>query len=131
MSSRRIAYIHIFIWLFAICANFPYAIMGREIESRMVVSNLIGFLYLMVVFYVFYLVLVPFFLNKKKLTEFFLFSLLIVLLMPFFGYTILFFSRALFDGTFHNYYRDYSISMHMSGFYPVLTAAVFGSSSVS
>ena len=127
MSSRRITYIHIFIWLFATCANLPYALMGREIEPRMVVSNIIGFLYLMVVFYLFYLVLVPFFLYKKKLTEFFLFSLIIVLLMPFFGYTILFFSRALFDGTFHNFYRDYSINMHMSGFYPVLTAAVFGS----
>jgi LytS/YehU family sensor histidine kinase len=47
--------------------------------------------------------------------------------MPFFGYTILFFSRALFEGTFHNFYGSYSLKMHMSGYYPVLTAAVFGS----
>jgi LytS/YehU family sensor histidine kinase len=81
----------------------------------------------MIVFYHFYLVLAPLFLNKKKLSEFFGFSFLIVLIMPFFGYTILLFSRALFEGTFENFYGVYSFKMHMSGFYPVLTAAVFGS----
>lgn len=91
------------------------------------VAYLIGFLYLMVVFYLFYLVLVPYFLNREKIAEFFGFSFIVVLIMPFFGYTILFFSRALFEGTFHNFYHDYSLRMHMSGFYPVLTAAVFGS----
>jgi LytS/YehU family sensor histidine kinase len=81
----------------------------------------------MIVFYLFYLFLAPVFLNRKKLTEFFLFSFLAVLILPFFGYTILFVSRAYFDGTFHNFYHGYSIKVHMSGFYPVLTAAVFGS----
>jgi LytS/YehU family sensor histidine kinase len=47
--------------------------------------------------------------------------------MPFFGYSLLFLSRAYFDGTFQNFYRDYSLKMHMSGYYPVLTSAVFGS----
>ena len=94
---------------------------------QMIVSNIIGFLYLMVVFYLFYLFLAPLFLNKKKLIEFFGFSFIIVLIMPFFGYTMLFLSRALFDGTFENFYRGYSLKMHMSGYYPVLTAAVFGS----
>jgi two-component system, LytTR family, sensor kinase len=54
-------------------------------------------------------------------------SFFVVLIMPFFGYTILFFIRALFEGTFENFYRGYSPRMHMSGFYPVVTAAVFGS----
>lgn len=93
----------------------------------MIVSNLIGFLYLMVVFYLFYLLMVPYFLNRKKIAEFFSLSFLVVLIMPFFGYTLLFLSRAFFEGTFHNIYRDYSVRMHMSGYYPVLTAAVFGS----
>ena len=93
----------------------------------MIVSNIIGFLYLMLVFYLFYLVLAPLFLNKKRLIEFFGYSFLIILIMPFFGYTILFLSRAIFDGTFQNFYKGYSIKMHMSGFYPVLTASVFGS----
>lgn len=47
--------------------------------------------------------------------------------MPFFGYSSLFLSRALFEGTFHNFYRGYSASIYMSGYFPVLTAAVFGS----
>jgi two-component system, LytTR family, sensor kinase len=47
--------------------------------------------------------------------------------MPFFGYTILFFIRAISDGTFAHFFKGYSLRMHMSGFYPVLTAAVFGS----
>jgi LytS/YehU family sensor histidine kinase len=71
--------------------------------------------------------MVPLYLTRKKIPEFFGLSFLVVLIMPFFGYTILFLSRAFFDGTFHNFYRDYSLRMHMSGYYPVLTAAVFGS----
>lgn len=94
---------------------------------QQVVNNVVAFLYLMVVFYLFYLVIAPLFLNRKKVAEFFGLSFLVVLIMPFFGYSILFLSRAFFEGTFHNFYRDYSVKMHMSGYYPVLTAAVFGS----
>lgn len=127
MSRKRILYIHIFIWLFALFANLPYSHLSENMEPKVIVSNIIGFLYLMVVFYFFYLFLAPLFLNKKKLVEFFGFSFLTVLIMPFFGYTLLFLSRALFDGTFNDFYRGYSFKVHMSGYYPVLTAAVFGS----
>ena len=127
MSKRKVTYIHVFIWLFAIFANVPYSNLKGGITPQMIASNIIGFLYLMVVFYLFYLVMVPLYLTRKKIPEFFGLSFLVVLIMPFFGYTILFLSRAFFDGTFHNFYRDYSLRMHMSGYYPVLTAAVFGS----
>jgi hypothetical protein len=127
MSKKRIIYIHIFIWLFAIFANMPYSHFGEKIPPQLIVSNLIAFLYLMLIFYLFYLRLVPLFLNKKRLTEFFCFSFLVVLIMPFFGYTFLFISRAFFDGTFHDFYREYTLKMHMSGYFPVLTAALFGS----
>jgi sensor histidine kinase YesM len=127
MSKKRIAYIHIFIWLFAIFANLPYSNFHEGMELQQIVASAIAFLYLMVVFYLFYIVMVPRFLNKKKIAGFFGFSFAVVLIMPFFGYTFLFLSRAFFDGTFHNFYRDYSLRMHMSGYYPVLTAAVFGS----
>lgn len=127
MSKKRIIYIHIFIWLFAVCANLPYGNFSNAMSQRMIVSNIIGFLYLMIVFYLFYLVLTPLFLNRKKLTEFFGFSFIIVLIMPFFGYTLLFLTRAIFDNTFENFYQGYTFKMHMSGYYPVLTAAVFGS----
>jgi two-component system LytT family sensor kinase len=127
MSKKRIIYIHFFIWFFALFANLPYSYIGQNIEPKMIVSNIIGFLYLMIVFYLFYLFLAPLFLNKRKIAEFFGLSFLIVLIMPFFGYTLLFFSRALFEGTFNEFYRGYSFKVHMSGYYPVLTAAVFGS----
>ena len=127
MTKKKITFIHVFIWLFAVFANLPYVVMGNRIPPQQLVSNVIAFLYLMIVFYLFYLVLAPLFLNKKKLFEFFGISFLIVLIMPFFGYTILFIIRALFDGTFHDFYKGYSVKMHMSGYYPVLTAAVFGS----
>lgn len=81
----------------------------------------------MFVFYLFYLLIVPMFLYRRKIAGFFGISFLVVLIMPFFGYTLLFLARALFDGTFHNFYHDYSLRMHLSGYYPVLTASVFGS----
>jgi two-component system LytT family sensor kinase len=127
MSKKRIIYIHVFIWLFAIFANLPYSAIGNTMEPQMIISGIIGFLYLMFIFYLFYLYLAPLFLNKKKLAGFFLSSFIVVLVMPFFGYTILFVSRAIFDGTFDHFYRGYTFKMHMSGYYPVLTAAVFGS----
>jgi two-component system, LytTR family, sensor kinase len=127
MSKKKIRYIHIFIWLFALFANLPYSNISMNVPPKQIVAYFIAFLYLMLVFYLFYLVLVPYFLNRKKIAEFFTISFLVVLVMPFFGYTLLFLSRAFFDGTFHNFYHDYSLRMHMSGYYPVLTAAVFGS----
>ena len=127
MSKKRITYIHIFIWLFAICANLPYSSLTHSSPPLQIVSNIIGFLYLMVVFYLFYLVMVPFLVTRKRLDLFFIISFLVVLIMPFFGYTLLFTARALFKGSFHNFYNEYSFKMHMSGYFPVLTAAVFGS----
>jgi hypothetical protein len=112
MSKKRITYIHIFIWLFAIFANLPYSNFHQGMEPSQVVSYTIGFLYLMIVFYLFYLVMVPHFLNRKKIAEFFSVSFILVLVMPFFGYTFLFLSRAFFDGTFHNFYHDYSLRTH-------------------
>jgi two-component system, LytTR family, sensor kinase len=127
MSQKKIKYLHLFIWLFAIFANLPYSDFSRDIPPLQIVTYLFAFLYLMFVFYLFYLFLTPKFLNRKKIGEFFGLSFLVVLIMPFFGYTILFLIRALFDGTFHNFYKGYSVKMHMSGYFPVLTAAVFGS----
>jgi two-component system, LytTR family, sensor kinase len=127
MSKKKITYIHVFIWLFAIFANLPFAFINQNLSLQELVTSGIAFLYLMVVFYFFYLVMVPFFLNRRKIDLFFGISFLVVLVMPFFGYSMLFLSRALFEGTFHNFYHDYSLKMHMSGYFPVLTSAVFGS----
>jgi two-component system, LytTR family, sensor kinase len=127
MNRKKIRYIHLFVWLFAIFANLPYSNIGQKIPVQQAVTYLFAFLYLMVVFYIFYLFIVPEFLEKKKMTMFFAVSLVVVLIMPFFGYTILFFIKAVFEHSFSHFYNGYSPAMHMSGFYPVLTAAVFGS----
>jgi two-component system, LytTR family, sensor kinase len=127
MSQKKIKYLHLFIWLFAIFANLPYSNFSRDTPPQQIITWIIAFLYLMVVFYLFYLVLAPKLLNRKKIAEFFGLSFLVVLIMPFFGYTILFLIRALSEGSFHGFYRGYSLKVHMSGYYPVLTAAVFGS----
>ena len=127
MNQNKIKYLHLFIWLFAIFANLPYSELGNNIPPQQIVTYVFAFLYLMLVFYLFYIFLVPEFLNRKKISEFFILAFVVVLIMPFFGYSLLFLIRALFEGTFQNFYRDYSIRMHMSGYYPVLTAAVFGS----
>jgi sensor histidine kinase YesM len=127
MTKRKIKYIHIFIWLFAVFANFPYFSLRSGIAPRDIASYTIGFLYLMIVFYLFYLFIAPLFLNRKKLAGFFIISFLVVLTMPFFGYLILFLSRAYFDGTLQHFFSGYSFKAHMSGYFPVLTAAVSGS----
>jgi two-component sensor histidine kinase len=127
MSPRQVKYIHLFIWLFAIFANLPYQILGQKVSPDIVVTYIVAFLFLMVVFYAFYFFVAPSFLMKKKLVEFFLVSFVVVLFTPFIGYTLLFFLRALGKGTFEDFYHGYSLKMHMSGYFPVLTAAVFGS----
>ena len=100
MSRKKIKYIHLFVWLFAIFANLPYSNIGQKIPVQQAVTYLFAFLYLMVVFYIFYLFIVPEFLEKKKMTMFFAVSFGVVLVMPFFGYTILFFIKAVFEHSF-------------------------------
>jgi hypothetical protein len=113
--------------LFAIFANLANANFNGNMSLQQIVSYIIAFLYLMFVFYLFYIVLAPSFLDRKMIAEFFGVSFLVVLIMPFFGYTILYFVKAVFDGSFRDFYHGYSVRMHMSGYFPVLTAAVFGS----
>jgi len=127
MSQKKIKYLHVFIWLFAIFANLPYTNLSRDLPPQQIVTYFFAFLYLMLVFYLFYNILAKKFLNSNKIGRFFGLSFFVVLLMPFFGYTILFLIRGLFEGTFHHFYRGYSPGVHMSGFFPVLTAALFGS----
>jgi two-component system, LytTR family, sensor kinase len=127
MNQRKIKYLHLFIWLFAIFANLPYADLNRNLPPQQIVTYFIAFLYLMLVFYLFYLLLAPKFLNSNKIGTFFGLSFLVVLIMPFIGYTLLYLIRAIFEGGFHNFLRGYSAGMHMSAFFPVMTAALFGS----
>jgi hypothetical protein len=105
----------------------PFQTLGQKMSPEVLVTYIVAFLFLMVVFYLFYFFVAPTFLMKKRLGRFFLVSFVVVLLIPFIGYTLLFLVRALNRGSFDNFYQGYSFKMHMSGYYPVLTAAVFGS----
>jgi two-component system, LytTR family, sensor kinase len=127
MSKRRIGWIHLFVWLFAIFANLLTSGFGKDWSYPQFFTYVVAFLYLMLVFYLFYLFILPIFLNRKNLTGFFAVSFAVVLTMPFIGYILLYTIRALFEGTFAHFMEGYSFRMHMSGFYPVLTAAIFGS----
>ncbi len=59
MSKKRIKYIHIFIWLFAIFANLANFNFSGDMSLQHIVSYIFAFLYLMVVFYLFYSFLAP------------------------------------------------------------------------
>lgn len=127
MNNKRIVSIHLFIWLFTLFCTLPYSMIGQNLTTLEIITHILAFLYLMVVFYLFYLFLAPLFLNKKNFYRFFIIFLVTVLILPFFGYLILFLAKALYEGTFSSYMSGYSLKMHMSAFYPVMTAAVFGS----
>jgi len=55
MTKRNIAYLNIFIWFFAVFANIPYSGIKNGMGTGQIVTYIIGFLYLMITFYLFYL----------------------------------------------------------------------------
>lgn len=87
----------------------------------------IATLFWMAVYYLFFLYISPKLLLKAKIYEFFGISILLTILLPFLGYSLLFLSRALFKGDFTTFYSGYSVHMHLSGFKAMALAAVYGS----
>lgn len=81
----------------------------------------------MAVYYLFFKLIAPTFLLQGKFIAFFSVSAVILLVLPFFGYSILLFSKALFTGNFSDFYGIYSFKMHMSGFKAMEMAGVCGS----
>ncbi len=84
-------------------------------------------LFWMAVYYLFFRVIAPVFLLRGKITAFFGISVLVVLVLPFIGYSLLLLTKALFSGNFTNFYGVYSFDMHMSGFKAMVMASLFGS----
>lgn len=84
-------------------------------------------LFWMAAYYLFFMVISPQFLLQGKFAAFFGISALILFVLPFIGYSLLLFSKALFAGNFSNFYGIYSFDMHMSGFRAMVMAGVFGS----
>ena len=96
-------------------------------QGERLVGNLIATLFWMAVYYLFFLYLVPNFILTRKLVMFFGLSVTAVIVLPFFGYTLLFLSKALFNGSFSEFYKGYSPAMHLSGTKAMVMSGLFGS----
>lgn len=125
MKTTLSTQLNIATWCVAIILVIINAVNGQPAEA--LTGNIIATLFWMAVYYLFFLYVVPAFLLKKKLLAFFIISFLIVIILPFVGYSLLFLSKALFKGDFTEFYKGYSIPMHLSGFKAMALAGVYGS----
>lgn len=125
MKSTLSRSLNIATWVVACLFTLVPVITGKSVEQ--ITGNIIAMLFWMAVYYLFFLYIAPEFLLMKKLVMFFAVSLIVVLILPFFGYTLLFLSRAMFKGDFANLYDGYSIQVHLSGFKAMALAGVYGS----
>jgi len=125
MKSKLSQRLHIATWIVALLVMIIPLSGGKPADQF--VGNVIATLYWMAVYYLFFFFIAPNFLLKKKIVEFFTVSVIILIILPFIGYTLLFFSRALFAGNFNDFYQGYSVNMHFSGFKAMALAGVYGS----
>lgn len=125
MSKKKIIVLHVFTWLFAAFYNLRDFSMLADPEK--LTMYLVSTLFLAIPFYLFYFMLVPRFLEKKKYALFLVWSLIILNLLTFIGYSCLLTVKAYFSHDFHDFYGYYGLKMHLSGFSVMLMAAVFGS----
>jgi hypothetical protein len=125
MKTTLSTRLHAATWSVAIILTLVPLLSGKPMEQ--VSGNIIATLFWMAVYYFFFLYIAPSFLLPKKLIEFFGISVIVIAILPFIGYSLLFLSRALFRGDFANFYQDYTIPMHLSGFKAMALAGVYGS----
>jgi hypothetical protein len=120
--SKRL---HLATWIVATLLALLPLVNGKPMEQF--AGSIIATLFWMSVYYFFFLYMAPTLLLPKKLIAFFGFSIALLLILPFIGYSLLLLSRALFRGDFSNFYQDYSLPMHISGFKALALAGVYGS----
>jgi len=125
MKTKLSAWLHLAVWCVACLLCVVPLFTGKPVEQF--AGNVIATLFWMAVYYLFFLYVAPTFLLKKKLIAFFGISIVILLLLPFIGYSLLFLSRAMFKGSFLDFYQGYSLGMHLSGFKAMALAGVYGS----
>jgi hypothetical protein len=125
MKSKLSNWLQGAVWCVACLLTLIPLFSGKP--SEQFTGNVIATLFWMAVFYLFFLFIAPAFLLNKKLVVFFGISIVVLLILPFFGYSLLFLSRALFNGSFTDFYQGYSPGMHLSGFKALALAAVYGS----
>ena len=117
--------LHLAVWCVAVLLMLIPVISHKPAE--MITGTVIAALFWMGVYYLFNKYLCPVLLLEKKLTAFFGISILILLALPFIGYSLLFLSKAIFEGSFSDFYQGYGLAMHISGGKALLQAALFGS----
>ena len=125
MKTTLSTRLHITTWIVACILTLLTLFKGTPVEQF--VGTVIATLFWMAVYYLFFLYAAPAFLLSKKLLVFFGISIALLLFLPFIGYSILFFSKALFRGDFTQFYKVYSFSMHISGFKALALAGLYGS----
>lgn len=125
MSKKNIIILHVFTWLFAAFLNLKSFSLLADTEFLFI--YLISTLFILVSFYVFYLFVVPQFLEKKRYYLFILVSFATLTLLTFVGYTLLLLVKAIFNHNFKDFYSIYSLKMHLSGMSVVTISATFGS----
>jgi hypothetical protein len=126
MNKKIVKVLHIATWSVAVLILIIPWFAGKPPVERFT-GNVIATFFWMGVYYLFFNTIAPGLLLKKKLVMFFVVSVIILAIIPFIGYTLLFFSRALFEGSFAEFYKGYSGSMHLSGFKAMALAGVYGS----
>lgn len=125
MKSQLSFRLNIITWCFAIILTLIPSF--SHFQAERLVGNVIATLFWMAVYYLFFIYLAPNYILTGKVTMFFVVSVLAVIILPFIGYTLLFLSRALFNGSFSEFYKGYSPSMHFSGLKAMVMAGLFGS----
>ncbi len=116
---------HIATWIVASVLTFVPLFYGQPTEQF--TGTLLATLFWMGVYYFFFLYMTPALLIPKRLLEYFGISLVLLAILPFLGYSLLFLSRALFRGSFADFYQGYSVPMHLSGFKAMALAGLYGS----
>jgi hypothetical protein len=117
--------LHTATWIVACILALVPLFNNRPFEQF--VGTVIATIFWMAVYYLFFIYMAPAFLLSKKLLPFFSISIIILLFLPFIGYSLLLLSKAIFQGTFANFYNPYSVQMHMSGFKALVLAGLCGS----
>ena len=125
MKTSLSTSLHTATWIVAVILTLVPVFSGNPAEQ--VTGNILATLYWMAVYYFFFYYMAPNLLLSEKFVEFFGISIIVLLILPFFGYKLLFLSRALFKGDFNDFYHGYSIPMHISGFKAMALAGVYGS----
>jgi hypothetical protein len=125
MKSQLSSRLHLITWCVAIILTIIPSF--SHFQGDRFVGNIIATLFWMAVYYLFFLYLAPNYILTGKVAMFFGVSVIAVIILPFMGYTLLLLSRALFNGSFSEFYKGYTPAVHFSGLKAMVMAGLFGS----